>query len=190
MRSQKTAIESEPTEAPIPDPPLYGYAYRSIPFGITKGQFYKIVSRDPEIKIDNSHGFPLYSTTLFGWEFWISNNHFEDNGLLYGLQLAGEGLFRICGMQRGLEVVTAVNEMFTERFGSPQGMGVSAKDSGLWSKWNIIEGGGKSIETVVKEGGFGYGLFILITSTAMEAEAAAAREAENKANYSKYSADF
>ena len=165
--------------------PQVGDVFRSVSFGMTEQEYTKRVRKDPEIKLDDTHAFPIYSFKMFGVDFTFNEKYLD--GRLYRFQLSSE-LYGGYTTPKAVELQKAVEGMFREKYGEPTHHSFSMRGVESTSTWDF---NGKTIEvalaTVFKHD---IGVFITITSTAMEEEAAAKREAENKAQYANFSANF
>jgi hypothetical protein len=181
--SMRTAMQT----APEPKYPKIGDVYRSVSFGMSEKEFEDCMRKDAVVNVDStSHAWASYSTTMFGHKFSIESKYL--GGRLYRLVM-GSPLFGGYTTPQIIELRTAIVEMFTEKYGDQTGKSISMSGISSRDTWDF---GGKTIEVVLDDHLFKHdmGLFIIITSTAMEAEAEANREAENRLKYSEYSANF
>ena len=167
--------------------PAAGDVFRAASFGMSEKEFDDCMRKDAVIKVDStSHAWTSYSTTMFGHEFSIEAKYL--GGRLYRLVM-GSPLFGGYTTPKIIELRKAVVEMFTEKYGKPNRKSIATSGISSRDTWDF---GGKTIEVVLDDhlSKYDMGLFIVITSTAMEAEAEANREAENRAKYSEYGAYF
>jgi hypothetical protein len=181
--SMRTAMQSESK----PKYPAVGDAYRATSFGMSKQEFEDCMRKDAVVNVDStSHAWASYSTTMFGHKFTIETKYL--GGRLYRLVM-GSPLFGGYTTPQIIELRKAVVEMFTEKYGDQTSKSIAMSGIASRDTWDF---GGKTIEVVLDDHLFKHdmGLFIIITSTAMEAEAEANREAENRLKYSEYSANF
>lgn len=174
--------EQEPKRVEYPEA---GDVFRSISFGMTEQEYTKRVRKDPAIRLDDTHAFPIYSFKMFGVDFTFSEKYLD--GRLYRLRLGSE-LYGGYTTPKAIELQKAVEGMFREKYGEPTHHSFSMRGVESTSTWDF---GGKTIEVALATAfKHDIAVFITITSTAMEEEAAAKREAENKSKYSEYSKNF
>ena len=167
--------------------PAVGDVFRGVSFGMSEKGFDQCIRKDAVVNVDStSHAWTSYSTTMFGHEFSIGAKYL--GGRLYRLVM-GSPLFGGYTTPKIIELRKAVVEMFTEKYGKPNRNSIATSGISSRDTWDF---GGKTIEVVLDDhlSKYDMGLFIVITSTAMEAEAEANREAEYRSKYSEYSANF
>lgn len=164
--------------------PAVGDVFRGISFGMSEDAFQACMRSDPEVRIDDSHAFPLHHITMFGTEFLISERYLNER--LFRLFLFSDSMAAYCEMLT--ELKDACIGMMEEKYGKSTGLGNTRTYYNSGHCWDF---NGKVIEvTTVCEGKHCKQVAIVITSTAMEDEAKRGRVARNKAEYSKYGAYF
>lgn len=187
FRKHAKSMQNAMQTAPEPKYPKIGDVYRSVSFGMDENEFDLCMRKDKIVRVDStSHAWTSYDTTMFGHEFNISAKYLD--GKLYRLVL-GSPLFGGFTTPKLIELKKAVVEMFTEKYGEETSKSISMRSIACRYTWDF---GGKIIEVVLDDHVFktDMALFIAITSTAMQDEAVANREAENRSKYSEYSANF
>lgn len=187
FRKHAKSMQNAMQTAPKPKYPEAGDVFRAVSFGMSEKEFEDCMRKDAVVNVDStSHAWISYSTTMFGHKFSIESKYL--GGRLYRLVM-GSPLFGGYTTPQIIELRTAIVEMFTEKYGDQTGKSISMSGISSRDTWDF---GGKTIEVVLDDhlSKYDMGLFIVITSTAMEAEAEAHREAEYRSKYSEYSANF
>lgn len=164
--------------------PAHGDVFRSVSFGMTEAEYQTAMRHDEQIMTDNTHAHPIFKHRMFGSEFMFNPKYLD--GELFRLTLYSDTYGYYSEEVR--EIHEAVISMFTEKFGESTPLGDTVQRYAGSKVWDF---NGKTIEVALMGcGKYGQYVGIIITSTAMEAEAKALRKAAMMAKCTEYSADF